>query len=88
MPEIWLVPLVGHTPSHSAGAIRDETGWIVHGGDAVPFNMAVNDVPDLISKRLIGPHVPAIRQFMKGHTEVHIPNIQFCSWQDYPPGQI
>ena len=72
VPEIWLVPLVGHTAGHCAIAAHDNTGWILHGGDAVPFNMAVNDVPDRVSKLLIGPHVPTIREFMNRHPEVKI----------------
>jgi glyoxylase-like metal-dependent hydrolase (beta-lactamase superfamily II) len=41
-PELWLIPLVGHTPGHSGVAIRLGDGWILHGGDAVPFNVAVS----------------------------------------------
>ena len=71
-PEIWMVPLVGHTAGHSAIAIRNGTGWVLHGGDAVPFNMAVDEVPDRISKLLLGPHIPKIREFMKQHPEVQV----------------
>ena len=71
-PEIWIIPLTGHTAGHAGVAIRDESGWILHGGDAVPFNVAVDEVPDRISKLLIGPHVPRIRKFMKNHHEVQI----------------
>jgi glyoxylase-like metal-dependent hydrolase (beta-lactamase superfamily II) len=70
IPEIWLIPLTGHTPGHSAVAIRNGTGWVLHCGDAAPFNMAVDEVPDSISKLLLGPHVPRIREFMKKHPEV------------------
>src|SRR5215204_1810119 len=72
IPEIWLIPLTGHTAGHSAVAIRTDTGWIMHGGDAVPFNMAVDDIPDRISRLLIGPHVPRIREFRNQHPEVQI----------------
>ena len=71
-PELWLVPLVGHTPGHCGVAIRLGDGWIFHGGDAVPFNMSVDDAPDWLSKLLIGPHVPRIREFMKMHPEVQV----------------
>ncbi len=71
-PEIWLIPLTGHTAGHCAVAVRAETGWILHGGDAVPYNMKVDDVPDWISKLIIGPHVPGIREFMKKHPEVRV----------------
>ena len=71
-PEIWLVPLSGHTPGLCGVAIRNETGWVLYGSDAVPFYMRVDDVPDWISKRMIGPHVPRIREFMKAHPEVQV----------------
>jgi hypothetical protein len=44
----------------------------MHAGDAVPFNVAVDEVPDRISRLLIGPHVPRIREFMKSHHEVQV----------------
>jgi glyoxylase-like metal-dependent hydrolase (beta-lactamase superfamily II) len=71
-PEIWMVPLAGHTPGLCGVAIRKEAGWVLYGSDAVPFNMRVDDVPDWISKRLIGPQVPRIRVFMKAHPEVQV----------------
>jgi glyoxylase-like metal-dependent hydrolase (beta-lactamase superfamily II) len=33
-PEILLVPLAGHTPGHSAVAVRDGDRWLLHAGDA------------------------------------------------------
>ena len=72
IPEIWMIPLIGHTKGHTAVAVNSETGWTLHGGDAVPFNMAVDEVPDRISRLLIGPHVPRIREFMKEHPEVQV----------------
>lgn len=33
-PEILLVPLAGHTWGHAGVAIRDESGWLLHAGDA------------------------------------------------------
>lgn len=71
-PEIWLVPFIGHTPGHSAVIIRKGDGWVMHGGDAVPFNMAVDDIPDWISGLVIGPHVPRIREFIKAHPEIEV----------------
>lgn len=71
-PEIWLVPLVGHTLGHCAVAIKRDQGWILHGGDAVPFDVKVDEVPDWISRLVIGPHVPRVREFMKSHPEVQV----------------
>lgn len=71
-PEIWLVPLIGHTPGHTAVAIKQERGWVLHGGDAVPFDMKVDEVPEWITRKMLGPHVPRIREFMKARPEVKI----------------
>lgn len=71
-PEIWLIPLAGHTPGHAAVAIQTDAGWIMHAGDAVPFNMAVDDVPERISRLLIGPHIPTIRAFMRQYPHVQV----------------
>jgi glyoxylase-like metal-dependent hydrolase (beta-lactamase superfamily II) len=71
-PEIWLVPLTGRTPGHTAVAVKQDQGWVLHGGDAVPFDMKVNEVPEWISKKMLGPHIPRIREFMKAQPEVQI----------------
>ena len=71
-PEIWLVPLTGHTPGHCAVAIKRDQGWVLHGGDAVPFDVKVDEVPDWLSRLVIGPNVPHLREFMKSHPEVQV----------------
>lgn len=71
-PELWLVPLVGHTPGHSGVAVRSGDGWVFHGGDALPFNLGFDEVPDWLAKRFIGPHLPRLRDFMKAHPEVQV----------------
>ena len=71
-PEIWLVPLTGHTPGHMGVAIKQDQAWVMHGGDAVPFDMKVDEVPEWITRKMLGPHVPRIRGFMKAHPEVQI----------------
>jgi len=81
-PEIWLVPLTGHTPGHMAVAIQQGQSWVMHGGDAVPFDMKVDEVPEWITKKLLGPHLPRIRDFMKSHPEVKIVG-SHMSWSFY-----
>jgi len=71
-PEIWLVPLTGHTPGHTAVAVKQEPGWVVHAGDAVPFDMRVDDVNEWLTNKMLGPHLRRIRDFMKSHPEVTI----------------
>jgi len=71
-PEIWLVPLTGHTPGHMAVAIKQEQVWVMHGGDAVPFDMKVDEVNEWITNKMLGPHLSRIRAFMRAHPEVKI----------------
>lgn len=72
LPEIWLVPLTGHTPGHTAVAVKHSEGSVLHGGDAVPFDMKVDEVPEWITKKLLGPHLPRIHQFFQRHPEVQV----------------
>jgi glyoxylase-like metal-dependent hydrolase (beta-lactamase superfamily II) len=37
-PEIVIVPLPGHSRGHSAVAVRDGDGWLLHCGDAYFFH--------------------------------------------------
>jgi len=71
-PEIWLVPLMGHTPGHTAVAIKQDQHWVMHGGDAVPFDMKVDEVNEWLTNKMLGPHLARIREFMKSHPEVKI----------------
>jgi glyoxylase-like metal-dependent hydrolase (beta-lactamase superfamily II) len=71
-PEIWLVPLTGHTPGHAGVAVKRENGWVLYGSDALPFNVLVDEIPDRISKIFNGPHIPRVREFMKSHPEVQV----------------
>ena len=68
-PEIWLIPLTGHTPGHAGVAVKREQGWVLYGSDALPFNVLVDEIPDRISKIINGPHIPRVREFMKSHPE-------------------
>lgn len=72
IPEIWLVPLTGHSPGHTGVAVSTQSGWVLHAGDAVPFNADFENVPDRISRLMLGPHVPRIREFAKHHPEIMI----------------
>jgi glyoxylase-like metal-dependent hydrolase (beta-lactamase superfamily II) len=71
-PEIWLIPLTGHTPGHMAVSIKQGQTWVMHGGDAVPFDMKVDEVNEWITNKMLGPHLLRIREFMKSHPDVRI----------------
>jgi glyoxylase-like metal-dependent hydrolase (beta-lactamase superfamily II) len=80
VPEVLLVPLVGHTRGHCGVAVQMDGGWLFHVGDAAsPFNKEVdlhqlpascqrlNYLPKWIVYRVIGPHVPRLRQLKQEH---------------------
>lgn len=79
-PEVYLIPLHGHTRGHCGVAVRTEGGWLFHCGDAAsPFQRAADphrlssDHQRLdvlhggVTRWLIGPHVPQIRQLVQEH---------------------
>ena len=67
-----MVPLAGHAPGHTKFAIKREQGWIPHGGDAIPFDLKGNEVNEWRRNKMLGPHLPRIREFMKAHPEVQV----------------
>ena len=71
-PELWLIPLPGHSPGHAGVAIRDGDGWILYGGDALPYNARVELVPRWFARYFMYHHAPRIREFVSAHPEVHL----------------
>lgn len=79
-PDIYLVPLPGHTRGHCGVAIASDQGWLFNCGDAAsPFHREVdlhgmpadqqplNILPGWISRRLIGSHTPHLRRLVQNH---------------------
>ncbi|PTA47427.1 MBL fold metallo-hydrolase [Micromonospora sp. RP3T] len=52
--DILLIPFAGHTPGHTAVAVRAEDGWLVHAGDAYFHQNEMSPEP--------GPTPPAMDQ--------------------------
>lgn len=71
-PEIWLVPLPGHTSGHCGVALQTETGWMFQCGDSVPVNLQFDFWPVLLYRPTIGSHVPRLKAFAKSHPEVRL----------------
>jgi glyoxylase-like metal-dependent hydrolase (beta-lactamase superfamily II) len=71
-PEVWLVPLHGHTSGHCGVALQTGKGWIFHCGDAVPVNLQFDFAPVLLYRPTIGPHVPRLKAFADAHPEVRL----------------
>jgi glyoxylase-like metal-dependent hydrolase (beta-lactamase superfamily II) len=79
-PKICLIPLPGHTRGHCGVAIASDEGWLFNCGDAAsPFHKEVdphgypadlqplNIIPGWLSRRLIGTHVPKLRNLIAEH---------------------
>ncbi|MFZ5922409.1 MAG: MBL fold metallo-hydrolase [Chloroflexota bacterium] len=67
-PEMWLIPLPGHTPGLCGVAVKTGTGWHLHCGDAAADFR--KDLPRLAIRLFLGPHEPRLRAFGQAHPEV------------------
>jgi glyoxylase-like metal-dependent hydrolase (beta-lactamase superfamily II) len=70
-PEMWLVPLFGHTRGHCGIAIQTESGWLFHVGDAAPMDLG-EYAPEWLVSFVLGPHALRLREFRAAHPEVRI----------------
>jgi len=70
-PEMWLVPLFGHSPGHCGVAIKTETSWMFHAGDAAPIGLG-EYAPEWLVSFVLGPHSARLREFSAAHPEIRI----------------
>ena len=70
-PEMWLVPLFGHTRGHCGVVVRTERGWLFHVGAAAPFGFT-EEIPEALARFVVGPHAPRLRAFAVAHPEVRM----------------
>jgi glyoxylase-like metal-dependent hydrolase (beta-lactamase superfamily II) len=70
-PEMWLVPLAGHTRGHCAVAVATPDGWLLHVGDAAVFG-GDRVAPDWFARLVLGPHGPTLRAFRAAHPDVRM----------------
>ena len=68
-PEMWLLPLFGHTRGHCGVAVKDGNNWLFHVGDAAAF---ADDAPEWMVKIVLGPHHSRLRAFEKAHPEIRM----------------
>ena len=71
-PRIWMLPLPGHTPGLSGVVIQTESGWLLYGSDALPYNARVDLVPRWFARFFMYHHAPKIRRLIKEHPEIQI----------------
>jgi hypothetical protein len=71
-PEMYFIPLLGHSRGLCGVAIKTSMGWIFHAADAgAVYN---DETPSWLIKLVLGPHDPHLREFMKTHPEVQVMN--------------
>lgn len=70
-PEMWLVPLFGHSRGHCGVAIRTQAGWHFHVADAAPLGMDPV-APEWLVRLVLGPHTPRLREFQANHPEIRM----------------
>ena len=69
-PEMWLVPLPGHTRGLCGVAVKTPTGWLFNASDAAAlFN---EEAPDWLIRIALGPHQPRLGAFAQAHPEVRL----------------
>lgn len=68
-PDIWLVPLPGHTVGHCGVAIQEGERWYLQAGDAASF---IENAPMWLVRFALGFHQPRLRQFAADHPEVRL----------------
>ncbi|MBN1265563.1 MAG: MBL fold metallo-hydrolase [Anaerolineales bacterium] len=70
-PEMYLIPLHGHTVGHCGVVIRSETGWVFHLGDAAPAGFD-RSFPAWMEQAVLGPHLVRLDDFRLSHPEIKI----------------
>lgn len=71
-PEMYLVPLFGHTRGHCGVAVQGDDGWLLQCADALPTNAQFDLLPGRLSRLALGPHIPRLRQWADEHPNVRL----------------
>jgi glyoxylase-like metal-dependent hydrolase (beta-lactamase superfamily II) len=78
-PEMWLLPLPGHTRGQCGVVIKVPDGWLFQTSDAAAlFN---EEAPNWLIRLVLGPHQPRIRAFAAEHPEVRV--VSGHMWLDW-----
>jgi len=70
-PEMWLVPLFGHTRGHCGIAVATESGWLFNVGSAAPIGFT-EAVPQGLARVMVGRHAPRLRAFRTSHPDIRM----------------
>jgi glyoxylase-like metal-dependent hydrolase (beta-lactamase superfamily II) len=71
-PEMYFIPLFGHSHGQCGLAIKTSNGWFLHAADS---SAVYNDeTPAWLIRLVLGPHDARLRKFKQTHPEVIITN--------------
>lgn len=86
-PEIFFIPLHGHSRGHCGVVIKTPDYWFFHAGDA--GSIYNDEVPAWLIKFVLGPHDQRLRVFMKAHPDVQVVNSHmFLEYFNKKPNQV
>lgn len=71
-PEMFLMPLPGHTRGHCGVAICTGDGWLLQCADALPVGTVLDLTPAWLNRIVLGAHVPHLVRLAEEHPEVHL----------------
>lgn len=78
-PEMWMMPLAGHTCGLCGVGVKTGDGWLFQASDsAALFN---EEAPGWLIKWALGPHQPRIRQFAADYPNVRV--VTGHMWRDW-----
>jgi len=70
-PEMWLIPLFGHTRGQCGVAINTNSGWLFHVADAAAMGLD-ESLPQWLVSPVLGPHTSRLRRFKDAHPEMRM----------------
>ena len=71
-PEMYLIPLPGHTRGNCGVAVRQGSSWLFQCAGALPINARFPAHLKWLNKPFRGPHLPRLEAFAKAHPEVQM----------------
>jgi len=71
-PEMYFIPLFGHSYGHCGVAIKTANGWLFQAGDS--SSVYDNETPKWLINLVLGPHDARLRKFKQKHPEVLVTN--------------
>lgn len=69
-PEIWMVPLFGHSAGHCGVAVKKEDGWLLHAGDSTyPIRQGdrFNPLVAWLAGWIVGRNIARIHELIQTH---------------------